>query len=105
MNIISLNYVDESVRKTEQLKEHLKQNGWNPKNYRYKHWDIILNQQKEIKEYVISCEQCGIDYMIYANIERGFSDKETVTCEKCNQNLGDIRADWGFIVIATRKSK
>ncbi|MHA1338351.1 MAG: hypothetical protein ACTSO2_00020 [Promethearchaeota archaeon] len=99
------NYRENSIKNIQKFLENLKKDGWNPKNYRYKDWDIILNPNKEIRQFIITCNNCKVDYLIFSKIERGFLDYEIVKCEKCNQSLGEIRADWGFDIIATRKTQ
>ncbi|MHA1278801.1 MAG: hypothetical protein ACTSQI_13860 [Candidatus Helarchaeota archaeon] len=92
------------IKRIKEFLDGLEELGWEPLSRPPKDWDMILGSmdQYETEEHVISCEQCNISYLIFAFLQRGFSDYERVTCEKCGRPLGKIRADISYEIIASK---
>ena len=90
-----------------QILADLKAQGWDLIPMRAKEWDRILNEElneeQESRSYEIECPKCHLEHLIYAKIEPGFADHETVVCHQCKKSIQSIRADWGYELIGTRQ--
>jgi hypothetical protein len=48
------------------------------------------------------CSTCDLTYLFSARIQPGFADYEEVSCTRCKVVLGEIRADFGYELVAQR---
>lgn len=94
---------EQRLSNNAQLLAELQSQGWDLISMRPKDWDLILNEEREIRSYEIECQECHLEHLIYAKIEPGFADHETVVCHQCKKDIQTIRADLGYELIGTRQ--
>ena len=61
-----------------------------------------LFSEYELWEVTITCRKCRKEFLVFSTRYPGFSDREMYICPFCGSELGEIKADMGYVTVGYR---